>query len=399
MAEQSHRPQARPWFRLAALASLAFAVAGCQIVPRVERPVPPPVEEHVPTPPPPRPIVPPPTIPVDEARHRVAVLVPLSGANAGIGQSLANAANLALSDTGDVRIRITAYDTARGAAAAANEALADGNALFLGPLLADDVRAVAPIARRANVPVIAFTNDTDTAGEGVHIMGFNPAQSVHRVVAHARAQGAERFGAMVPAGIYGQRASQAMITAVERAGGRMVGMQNFERSEASLRRAAGRLNDQGEYDAVLIADGARISAIAAPLVRQGSARVRILGTELWSTEADLPSETALRGAWFAAASDTMFEQFRARYRARYQANPYRLSSLGYDSVLLVVRVAADWPIGRHFPEVKLRDRTGFIGIDGPFRFGADRVAERALEVREVSSGGADIVSPAPRGFD
>lgn len=399
MAEQSHRPQARPWFRFAAIASLAFAAAGCQIVPHVERPVPPPVEEHVPPPQPARPAPPTTTIPPDETRHRVAVLVPLSGANAGIGQSLVNAANLALTDTGDERIRITAYDTARGAAAAANEALADGNGLFLGPLLADDVRAVAPVARRANVPVIAFTNDTDAAGQGVYIMGFNPAQSVQRVVAHARARGAERFGALVPAGIYGQRASQAMIAAVEQAGGRMVGMQNFERSEASLRAAVGRLSGQGEYDAVLVADGARISAIAAPLVRQGSAGARILGTELWATDTDLGSEAALRGAWFAAASDTMFDQFRNRYRTRYRANPYRLASLGYDAVLLVVRVAADWPTGRRFPEEALRDRTGFIGIDGAFRFGADRVAERALEVREVTAGGTDIVSPAPRSFD
>ena len=77
------------------------------------------------------------------------MLVPLSGANAGVGQSIANAANLALLDTGGERIRITVYDTARGAAAAANEALAEGNGLFLGPLLAEDVEAVAPIARRA----------------------------------------------------------------------------------------------------------------------------------------------------------------------------------------------------------------------------------------------------------
>jgi outer membrane PBP1 activator LpoA protein len=84
-----------------------------------------------------------------EALHRVAVLAPLSGSSALIGQSIVNAANLAHADTGGQRIRITAYDTARGAAAAASRALAEGNGLILGPLLAEDVRAVAPIAARA----------------------------------------------------------------------------------------------------------------------------------------------------------------------------------------------------------------------------------------------------------
>lgn len=394
MAERSHRRQAgRGILRLLGLAGLSLAIAGCQIIPRGAPAPPPPVE----APPPDRPPPPRPGLPEDEARNRVAVLVPLSGTNAGVGRSLSNAANLALLDTGGERIRITAYDTAGsgGAVAAANEALADGNGLFLGPLLADDVRAVAPIARRANVPVLAFSNDAGVAGNGVYILGFEPGRSVERVVAYARSRGAQRFGALVPDGIYGRRASQAMIAAVEAAGGRMVGMQSYDRSSGGLAAAANRLNGQGQYDAVLIADGGRIAVTAAPLVRRGSENARILGTELWATESDLDGQAVLRGAWYAAASDGMFNQFRTRYRARYNANPYRLASLGYDSVLLAVRIAADWPIGRQFPEAALRESTGFVGVDGAFRFGRDGIAERSLEVREV--GGA-TVSPAPRGF-
>jgi hypothetical protein len=73
--------------------------------------------------------------------------------------------------------------------------------------------------------------------------------------------------------------------------------------------------------------------------------------------------------------------------------------MGYDSVLLVVRVAADWPIGRPFPARALRDPGGFTGVDGAFRFGRDGVAERALEVREVNATGTTTVSPAPRNFN
>jgi hypothetical protein len=58
-----------------------------------------------------------PNLPPEETRNRVAVLVPLSGANAGVGTSIANAANLALLDSGGDRIRITVYDTAKSGAA------------------------------------------------------------------------------------------------------------------------------------------------------------------------------------------------------------------------------------------------------------------------------------------
>ncbi len=395
MASQSPRPQAAGSFlKLCAVVLMSVAVAGC--IPRSERPqLPPPMD---PVEVPEQPVAPPPE--EEEApRNRVAVLVPLTGENAGVGRSILNAANLALLDTGGERIRITAYDTAPGAVQAANEALATGEGLFLGPLLADDVRAVAPVADRADVPVVAFSNDVSVTGDGVYVMGFNPAQSIERVIAYARSQGAERFAALVPSGIYGQRASQAMIEAVERAGGRMIGMQAYNRNVSSLGTAAERLTGQGAFDAVLIADAPRIAAQAVPVLRRGAPEARILGTELWAAESGIGEESSLRGAWYAAVADTMFDQFRARYRARYGENPYRLASLGYDAVLLAVRLATDWPVGQGFPERALRDPTGFIGVDGAFRFGRDGVADRMLEVREVTAGGTDTVSPAPRSFD
>jgi ABC-type branched-subunit amino acid transport system substrate-binding protein len=402
MAEQSHARQARrSILGLAAAALLALGLGACQIVPVPDVAATPPPQEQAPPPreAEPDPVVP--GLPADERRNRVAVLVPTTGTNAGVGNSIANAANLALLDAGGERIRITVYDTARGgAAAAANEALAEGNGLFLGPLLADDVRAVAPIARRAGVPVIAFSNDVSVAGDGVYVMGFTPGQSVTRVVSYARAQGVERFGGLAPEGVYGNRAGQALVEAVREEGGRLVGLQQFGRTAAALRTAVTRLSTQGAYDAVLIADGGRAAGGAATLIRGGpSAGARILGTELWATETDLGTTASLRGGWYAAASDTMFNQLRTRYRARFGGNPYRLASLGYDSVLLAVRTAKDWPIGRAFPIRLLADPGGFTGIDGAFRFGEDGVVERALEVREVTATGTRIVSSAPRGFD
>lgn len=392
MAEQSRTLQGRRSFIvLAAMAGLSLALASCAGGPRPPR-----------QPPRAQPVQPEPVtnLPPDETRNRVAVLVPMTGPNAGVGQSIANAANMALLDTGGQRIRITIYDTARaGALAAANEALADGSGLFLGPLLADDAKAIAPVARRARVPVIAFSNDSSVAGNGVYLMGFTPEQSINRVVDYARSRGATRFGALVPQGVYGQRASAAVLSAVERSGGRMIGMQEYDRTPAGLKSAAGRLQAQGEYDAILIPDAGRNAASAAVLVKGGSSRtVRVLGTELWATEPGLAQLPGLRGAWFASAPETMFGQLRTRYRSRFGRIPYRLASLGYDAVLLAVRIAADWPVGRAFPQRALVDPGGFSGIDGAFRFDRDGIAERALQVQQVDAAGLSIVSPAPKGF-
>lgn len=383
--------------RMAAIAG-AVALAGCQtVVPRGPAPVKrPPVTRPVQ---PQQPVVEQ-GIPTDTQRHRVALLVPLSGPNAGVGQSLANATQMALLDSKNERIRITSYDTATGATLAAQKALADGNQLILGPLLADDVRAVAPIAHRAGVPVVSFSNDATAAGNGAYLMGYVPAQSIGRVVDYAREQGVTTFGGLVPNGTYGQRASTAFLRAVESAGGQVASLQTYDRVPGSITSAIVRMSKSAPYQAILIADGGNAASAAVPVLRKnGMGGARVLGTELWNSESSIASKPALEGAWFASVSDGLYRQYAARYRARFGAAPFRLSSLGYDSVLLTIRIMRDWPMGAAFPEDRLKDRGGFAGIDGAFRFGRDNVAERALEVQEIRGGTTVTISPAPSGFE
>lgn len=336
-------------------------------------------------------------LPEDVDRHRVALLVPITGPNAGVGQSIANAAVLALTDTKDRSLRVTTYDTGPGAAAAAAKALAEGNALILGPLLGDDVRTVAGPAAARGVPVISFSNDTSVAADNVWLLGFQPAQSIERVVRYARSRGLTRFAGLVPQGAYGRTASNTLIRVAEAAGGSVVSMQSYDRS-AGITAAVTALAKQ-KFDAVLIADSGRIAVVVVPLLRkQGATSAQVLGTELWNAEPGLASVAAMNGAWFASVDDRMFGQLQTRYRARYGKTPYRLASLGYDAVLLAVRIAREWKANTPFPTDRLGDPGGFAGVDGAFRFGSNRIAERSLAVHQLGGGTRTIVSPPPTGF-
>ena len=393
-AVRRSQPRIAVW-RVLALACAGVLSACSTIVPRDAGPPPPAVEAPRPTAP--RPVQP--GIPEDVERHRVALLVPLTGSNGAVGRSLANATQLALLDTRNERVRITSYDTSLGAGAAAQRAIAEGARLILGPLLAEDVRAVTPIARRAGVPVISFSNDSGVAGNGAYLMGYTPGQSIERVVDYARRSGVTQFAGLMPTGLYGERASTAFLRAVERAGGSVTTVQTYDRSSGSIAAAVARMGRNSPYQAVLLADSAGTASLAVPVLRRnGGAGARVLGTELWNTDAGIGGNAALSGAWFASVSDTLYRQYATKYRARFGVAPYRLSSLGYDAVLLTVRIARDWRVGDAFPEARLSDRDGFAGLDGAFRFGRDGTAERALEVQEIKGGATLTVSPAPAGF-
>ncbi len=360
-------------------------LAGCQVVPRVAAP---------PPPPPPLPVS---ALPTDAGRHRVALLVPMSGPNGAVGHAIENAAMMAVLETNATNLRITTYDTSTGAPEAAARAIADGNRLILGPLLGEEAQGVANAARASHVAVISYSNDTAVAGDDVFVMGNIPGEAITRVVREARAQGATRFAALIPLGIYGERSAKAVLAAERACGGVMVGMESYDRRNGKIAAAANRLKAHGPSDAVLIADTGPLAIRAALALKVGAAP-RILGTELWSGDATVAHSPALRGAEFAAHPDQSFARFASSYRTRFGAAPYPIATLGYDSVLLTLRIATGWTPGTPFPTARMYDRGGFIGVDGAFRFSAKGVIERALEVRAVRVGGVTVISPAPARF-
>ncbi|RDC59925.1 hypothetical protein HME9302_01122 [Alteripontixanthobacter maritimus] len=379
----------------------AALLGACQIIPDTSRPgtsyepprTPPPVAVPVPAPPVSN-------LPQDaEQRHRIALLVPTTGRNASVGLSIANAATMALLDTNAANLRITTYDTATGASSAAARAMADGNALVLGPLMPENVAPVLAQAKPAGVTVLAFSNDGSVARPDVFMLGQAPEQSIARTVAYARERGSQRFAAILPEGGYGDRAEAALSAALLETGATFVRTERYARSNTSIMGAATRLNARGGFDTVLLADNASLAKQAADILRpRGTGTIKVIGTELWSGVSSVTRTPSLRGAWFSAISDSRFKRFSDSFEERFGERPYRVSTLGYDAVLLTLRVAQDWRVGEPFPIGQLYDRGGFLGLDGVFRFDRDGMVDRAMEVREIRGGSVVEIDPAPTVF-
>lgn len=377
--------QARRHFLTGLVGAAMVALGACTTTPAPQGPV---TSEPTPAPTP---------APLEVERNGVAVLVPLTGDNQAVGNSIANAAKMALIDSKVETLRLTVYDTAGpgGAKAAAEKAIAAGDRLFLGPLLAENVRAVGPVAKDAGVPVIAFSNDEAVAGDNVYVMGFTPTQSIARSVAYAAKNGVKSFAGIIPNSLYGQRAINSLIVSVDDNGGRLGALETYERSRAAIEAALAKVNAKEGIEAVVIGDGGATAKFIAPKLTHGGWKI---GNELWAAERDLGTTAALRGAIFSAVPDGRYGTMANRYRSRYGNAPYRLSSLGYDAVLLAARLSRDWETGRDFPAKLLRADDGFGGVDGIFRFDKTNVAVRALEVRRVTASGTEVLDPAATAF-
>lgn len=369
-------------------------------------------------PPPPVPPAPPPPIaqPAAPGPVKVALLVPLSGANAELGQALLDAAQLALFESGGDQLVLVPRDTGGNAAGSANAAravISEGARLILGPLLAPEVEAVKPIARDAHLNVIAFSTVTNLAGGNVFLMGFLPRQEVVREVGYARQQGLSRFAALAPNSPYGHLMADALQEVAPATGGTVAKTEFYDPRASDLSTAiqhlmpaAGGDGASGSgpppaasFEALLVPEGgARLKQIARQVrTAAGDTRpVRLLGSGLWDVP-DISTEAALVGGWFASSPPEARHDFESRFNATYGHPPPRLASLGYDSAALAA-VLARGQTGEPFSQQAILNPSGFTGVDGLFRFAPNGLVQRGLAVLEVEPQGPVVVSPPPQSF-
>ena len=100
---------------------------------------------------------------------KVAVLVPLSGNSADVGEAILNAAQLALFDIGGNSFELIPRDTkgtAAGAYEAAEAVIHEGAQLILGPLFAEEVRAASPVAAATSGRSMKLMNACALSGCG-----------------------------------------------------------------------------------------------------------------------------------------------------------------------------------------------------------------------------------------
>ncbi len=334
-----------------------------------------------------------PPAPAKPGKVQVALLLPLSGKDAPLGQAMLNAAQMAVFDIAPQNFELMPRDTAKaeGAAQAARDATASGAELLIGPLFAREVAAVKPVAESANINVLALSTDASLAESGVYVMGFAPAPQVERVVSYAASHGAHRFAALIPATAYGKLVRKAFEESVQRHGGAIVAID----APANVKAVADR---RDQIDAIFLPlGGEELKQAAAQLASGGvdKNKVRLLGTGLWD-EPGLGSRAEfLVGGWYAAAEPDAREDFVKKYKATYGKEPPRLATLTYDATALAAVIAAR--DGR-FDRGSLTNPNGFAGLDGIFRLTSDGLAERGLAINEITSSGSRVIDPSPSTF-
>ncbi len=330
--------------------------------------------------------------------QKVALLLPLTGRGNDVGEAMMNAAQLAMVDLGATNFELMSRDTSgtpEVARAAADQSIKEGATLILGPLFAEDAKAVSPLAAQHNINVISFSTDASVVANNTFILGFLPQSQIARVIDFAHTSGQKNVALIAPRDSYGDIATRAFSSVMSARGISAPVIVRYSGSKPTAQDLAA-LKSNAVQAVILATNGTTANIISGQLNDMGLKQDFIprLGTGLWD-QSDVAKLPNLQGAFYAASAPTSRARFERKYRETYGTTPPRLASLGYDAVALAIVLQKS---GRGFGRDALLNANGFAGVDGIFRFRNDGLNERGLAVMKIQNGTAQIVQEAPKSF-
>lgn len=345
-----------------------------------------------------------------EAPVVVALLVPTGSPTPGddiLAGSLENAARLAVGDLEGVQIDLRVYATAGDPATAAQvaaQAVSDGARIILGPVRSAEATAVGTAVARSGVNVLTFSNNPAIAGNNVFVLGLTPDNAARRMLSYAAANERGRvmvIGEQTPGG-------ELVMAAINRAqagtGAEIVATETYEFSQQgivnALRPIAEAARESNAQAILFTADSAGALPVLAQLLpdnRIGPPQFQFLGITQWNVPPATLQLSGLQGGWFAMPDPALTAQFDARYTQAFGTAPHPIAALAYDGIAAIgALVSTGAPDA--LSQASLTQGSGFVGVNGVFRFLPDGTNERGLAVAVIRDQAVTILDPAPRSF-
>lgn len=340
----------------------------------------------------------------------VALLVPMGSENPGhlvLAQSLENAARLAIADLDGVTIDLRVYPTSGQpdqAADVARRAVSDGARILLGPVFAESANAAGLAVAGRGVNVLSFSNNTEIAGGNVFVLGNTFRNTANRLAQFATSQG--RGNVLI---VHGEDVAEsigrdAILNAVGRAGGQVVGIASFPLNQTDLINAIPSIAEQVETtgaDSVFFTSGTNGAIpILTQLLKENGVdplETQYIGLRRWDVPVSALALPGVQNGWFAVPDPSLNQLFSDRYMAAYGTPPHTLAGLAYDGIAAIGALAASGQSDALTAQA-LTQSSGFAGVNGVFRLLSNGTNERGLAVATIIDNQVVVISPAPRSF-
>lgn len=374
--------------------------------------------------------------------HRMAVMLPLTGDAALSGRAIRTSIEAAVLQSAPQNLSVAFYDTAENLTATITDVLSTEPSVIVGPLFADDARALRN-AKSPDIPVLSFTSDATALGDGVMTMALMPTNSTEAIVQEMYSDGIQGFIIVAPNTQSGKLMAGTATTAADMYNIPVTGVFYYTENntesikntarDASMNAARSAANTRAReilsdiltterltaiekssltiqlermskrdtlgklpYNAVLfLGNGNDTESMASFLRYYGVAAsdARFYGTALWDGS-DIVNDITMIGAKYATLPD-MAPSFVNLYERISGTSPNRLTGFGYDAANMAMGMIYSTKSNAAY----LLDPSGYAGVSGLYRLEPTGENERALQIVQLTGDGTTkIVRNAAQNF-
>ena len=374
--------------------------------------------------------------------HRMAVMLPLTGDAALSGRAIRTSIEAAVLQSAPQNLSVAFYDTAENLTATITDVLSTEPSVIVGPLFADDARALRN-AKSPDIPVLSFTSDATALGDGVMTMALMPTNSTEAIVQEMYSDGIQGFIIVAPDTPSGKLMAGTATTAADMYNIPVTGVFYYTENntesikntarDASMNAARSAANTRAReilsdiltterltaiekssltiqlermskrdtlgklpYNAVLfLGNGNDTESMASFLRYYGVAAsdARFYGTALWDGS-DIVNDITMIGAKYATLPD-MAPSFVNLYERISGTSPNRLTGFGYDAANMAMGMIYSTKSNAAY----LLDPSGYAGVSGLYRLEPTGENERALQIVQLTGDGTTkIVRNAAQNF-
>ena len=378
----------------------------------------------------------------DGTTHNVAVLLPMSGPNAAVGNTIRASIETAILQRAPSNMSFTFYDTAKNATAVMTDAISTSPDVIIGPVFAGNARILREI-KPESTPALSFTSDATAVGRGVMTMALMPTNSIEAIIKEMQTDNVKKFIVLAPNTESGRLMAGTAKSASEMYNIALSGLfyytpddsesiknttiratMNTARTAANTRAREvladiltkenltaiekSNLNIQLErisrtdtlgaipYDAILFLGDADDTTKLASFMRYygvAAGDAKMYGTALWDGT-NIANDITMSGAKYAALPPVN-ENFTQIYEQVSGVPASRLATFGYDAANMAMGMINS----NKSDAAYLLDPSGYMGMDGLFRLKPTGDNERALRIVRLNGAGTlTQIKPAPATF-
>lgn len=373
--------------------------------------------------------------------HKIAVLLPTSGKNAPVGESIRNGIEIAAMQFAPNELELDFYDTANGIMAI-NSALASNPEIIIGPLFAENAKILRD-TKSSDIPALSFTSDISAVGNGVFSISVLPANTVEAIIKQMHTHGTIGFIVFAPNNTSGQTMAGAARAISEIYNINNVGIFYYNENDtdsiksaamaATMYTARNAANTRAKeilaailnheeitqderysisnqleninrtdtlgtlpYDSVLFLGSSDDTKSIASFLRYYGLGVRdaaFYGTPMWQ-DTNIKSDITMTGAEFVTTPN-ISDEFNTIYENATGKSAQRMAAIGYDAAILAFGAL----YSSNDMAAYLMSPAGYIGTNGMFRLRSNGANERALDtVRINGDGTTSIIKNAETNF-